>query len=113
MLEATHQLETEGVWKVRCIVIMPDHLHLVVALGENRSLSAGVRLFKGRLTPALRNTGAQWQAGFYDHRVRTADDLLPIFLYIFLNPYRANLCPLDRLWNGYFCCPEDWAWFRD
>ncbi|MFZ5495155.1 MAG: hypothetical protein ACOZE5_07430 [Verrucomicrobiota bacterium] len=50
-----------------------------------------MRLFKGRLTPALRNHGLKWQEGFYDHQIRESEDLLPVFLYIYLNPYRAGL----------------------
>lgn len=90
---------------------MPDHIHLLVTLGEKRGLSEAVRLFKGPLTPAVRNAQARWQPSFYDHRLRATEDLLPVFLYIFMNPYRANLCPANQGWAGYYCCAEDWAWF--
>jgi hypothetical protein len=39
------------------------------------------------------------------------EDLLLVFLYIFLNPYRKNLIQLDRPWPGYYCSTEDWNWF--
>jgi putative transposase len=91
---------------------MPDHIHLLVTLGAFVALSEAVRTFKGRLTPTLRTTRSRWQPSFYDHRLRSSEDLLPVFLYIFLNPYRAGLCLPAQTWPGYFCCVEDWAWFE-
>ena len=83
---------------------MPDHLHLLVTLGEHSELSDVVRLFKGRLVGALRAAGMKWQHGFLDHRMRPDEDRLPVFLYIFLNAYRAELLHADEKWPTYFCC---------
>lgn len=110
-LEELHRLEREGVWTLRCAVVMPDHLHLLVTPGASTALSAAVRLFKGRLSHVLRRHAAHWQPSFYDHRLRDDDDRLPVFLYIFLNPYRAELLPVDQTWPGYCCAESDWAWF--
>jgi hypothetical protein len=63
------------------------------------------------MTPALRRSGLKWQDGFYEHRLREAEDVLPVFLYIYLNPYRAGLIPTDQTWPGYYCAPDDWKWF--
>ena len=70
-----------------------------------------MRLFKGRLTPCLRKAQAVWQPGFYDHRIRESEDLLAVFLYIYLNSYREKLCRADAKWPGYYCSPEEWLWF--
>ncbi len=104
-LESTHH------WRVRTWVVMPDHLHVTFTLGANSTLAEVLRLFKGRLTPALRSSHLAWQEGYYDHFMRPDEDRLPVFLYIFLNPYRANLLPATERWAGYFCAAEDWAWF--
>lgn len=106
-----HRLEDELAWKLHCAVVMPDHLHLLVTLGDNTALSSAMRLFKGRLTPLLRKQAASWQQSFYDHCLRSEEDLLPVFLYIFLNPYRKKLIPINQPWAGYFCAKNDWAWF--
>ena len=107
-----HRLEIDGRWIVRTAVVMPDHLHLLVTLGERSHLSECVRMFKGRLVPALRRTNLAWQPSFYDHRLRSVDNLLPVFLYIYLNPYREKLInPGLAKWPGYYCASEDWAWF--
>ena len=105
------RLELAGTWALRTGVVMPDHIHLLVGLQADADLSATVRLFKGRLTPVLRARGIAWQPAFFDHRMRTDEDRLPVFRYVFLNPYRANLIKSDDRWPGYRCSPEDWEWF--
>ena len=104
------RLENDGIWRVRTAVIMPDHLHLLVELGEKSQLSDAMRLFKGRTSVALRARALRWERGYFDHRMRN-EDRLPVFLYIFLNPYRAELVAQSQRWPGYYCCAEDWEWF--
>jgi putative transposase len=104
------QLEAEGKWQLRTGVVMPDHLHLVVRLTSD-DLSDCVRLLKGRLSPMLRRAGLSWQENYYDRRLRPDDDLMPVFLYVYLNPYEAGLVAPDKAWPAYTCCAEDWRWF--
>jgi REP element-mobilizing transposase RayT len=92
---------------------MPDHIHLLITLSSQADLSNAVRLFKGRMTPTLRKTQAAWQPSFYDHRLGDDENVLPVFLYIFLNPYRDQLCAIDAKWPGYYCTEEDWTWFGE
>ncbi len=107
------RLETDALWSVRTAVMMPDHIHLLVRLGAGGSLMESMRLFKGRLSPLLRVRELRWQEGFFEHRMRESEDLLPVFLYIFLNPYRAGLLTTEQSWPGYYCSPEDWKWFGE
>ena len=93
------------------MTVMPDHIHLVGELQPNQELSTAVRTFKGRTSVLLRQNGLHWQRGYYDHRIRTNEDLLPVFLYIFLNPYRAELLAPNQSWLGYYCASSDWEWF--
>ncbi len=111
ILGELNRLAVDRSLTLRCAVIMPDHVHLVITLGNNAGLSSAMRLFKGRLSPWLRKQRTAWQPSFYDHRLRTGEDLLPIFLYVFLNPYRKNLLTAEQTWRGYYCAPMDWAWF--
>ncbi len=105
------KLEAEQHWLVRTATVMPDHLHLLVRLGEITPIEKCVKLLKGRLSPDLRIARFEWQDGFYDHQLRPGDDVLAIFLYIYLNPYRAGLLPETEVWPGYRCRAEDWNWF--
>jgi len=104
-------LAEEGRWLLRTAVVMTDHVHLFVVLGERETLSGALRLFKGRASPILRAANLSWQRGYFDHRLREDEDRLPIFLYIYLNPYRADLLKRDQQWPGFYCAPRDWAWF--
>lgn len=107
------RVEEDGLWSVRTAVVMSDHVHLLVNLGPTAELATCLRLFKGRMTPALRSAGMKWQEGFYEHRLRESEDVLPVFLYIYLNPYRAGLLATERTWPGYYCSLEDWQWFGE
>lgn len=107
------RLESAGHWLVRTMVVMPDHLHLLVVLLGDCELSKVIRSLRGRLAPLLRLNALHWQDGFYDRRLREQDDRAPIFLYIFLNPYRAGLIERNERWPAYYCRPEDWAWFGE
>jgi REP element-mobilizing transposase RayT len=111
LLAHSMKIETAGNWLIRCMVVMPDHIHLLITLEADVPLSSVIRNWKGPLTPVLRRNGLSWQRGYFDHRMRTAEDRLPVFLYIFLNPYRAQLLTRDEKWPGYYCAPLDWAWF--
>lgn len=113
ILHQFRTMESESIWHIRTAVIMPDHVHILVVLGESTELSASVRLLKGRLAPALRARGVHWERGYFDHRTRADEDRWPVFLYIFLNPYREGLIQAGQSWNGYYCSREDWAWFGE
>lgn len=106
------QLTAEGHWHLRTATVMPDHVHLLLTLGDRTELSAVLRLVKGRLASTLRATGLRWERGYFDHRLRPDEDRLPVFLYIYLNPYRAGLVPAAQVWPAYFCTEDDWRWFE-
>jgi putative transposase len=111
LVSEARQLEATDVWRLRCTVVMPDHWHGLITLGHTVTLGQAMRLFKGRTTPALRRAGLAWQPAYFDHHLRDDEPLAPVFRYIFLNPYRKELLPLDQAWPGFWCSPEDWSWF--
>lgn len=104
-----HARQVEGHWQLCAAVVMPDHIHLLVELCASSDLSKAVRLFKGRSASVLRQHAIKWQRSYFDHRLRTNEDVLPVFQYIFLNPYRAGLISTGQQWRGYFCSPDDWT----
>ena len=112
LLSHAESLGREGIWQLRTAVVMPDHLHLLVVLQASDGLAAAMRLYKGRLAVDLRGSGLRWEKGYFDHRFRPQEDCLPVFLYIFLNPYRAELVVPGQKWPGYYCAEEDWEWFQ-
>lgn len=70
-------------------VVMPDHLHWLLQLGEHADLSATIRALKGR--SAHRLGCPLWQRGFHDRALRKDDDLPTAARYIIANPLRAGL----------------------
>ncbi len=105
-------MEADATWALRCGVIMPDHLHLFVSLGDRLPLSRCLQRLKAKTCASLQAADLAWERGYFDHRMRPDDDAAPVFRYIDLNPYRAGLLPLDRRWSQYWCRAEDWEWFR-
>jgi len=93
-----HRLEKEGLWECNALVLMPDHLHLMIRLGEGADLSRVMNLFKGRsafqINRAGNTQGPVWFRGFHDHLIRP-DQPIPNFLnYILRNPTHARLAKI-------------------
>jgi REP element-mobilizing transposase RayT len=105
--------QTDDVWSVRCAVIMPDHLHLLIELGSRLPLGKAVSRLKAKTSAVLRGKSLAWERDFFDRRLRGGDDVLDVFLYIYLNPYRGSLCARNEAWPWFYCHPDDWVWFRD
>ena len=70
-------------------IVMPDHVHWLLQLGENRSLSGVVRLYKSKVSINLHQR--IWQRGFHDHALRNDEDIPGIARYIVANPLRSGL----------------------
>lgn len=70
-------------------VVMPDHLHWLMTLGDGISLSTVVRSIKAVTSRRLGRP--IWQPGFHDHAVRQDEDLVHMARYIAANPLRAGL----------------------
>lgn len=95
MREALALSEEKECFSAFAWVLMPDHLHLMLALGSSTDLSTAVERVKAdsarRINAAIGRTGAIWQSGFYDHRLRSDDDLRAQARYLVANPLRAGL----------------------
>ena len=76
-------------------VVMPDHLHWLMCLGDTLDLSAVVQGVKSRTTTRIRRlsgTSTQvWQRGFHDRQLRRECDLVDMARYVVANPIRAGL----------------------
>ena len=76
-------------------VVMPDHLHWLMALGHSHSISVVAKMMKARTAQVInRKThrhGQIWQRAFYEHAVRQEEDIAAIARYIVANPLRAGI----------------------
>ena len=82
--------------RLLCWVLMPDHLHLLVQLGDTESLSKlmqRVKAVTARVSnrATSREQGALWAAGYHDRAVRAEEDLVGVARYVIGNPLRAGL----------------------
>src|SRR5690554_4352752 len=88
-------------------VVMPDHVHCLLQLGERQPLPAAVSALKSgsarRVNRAAGRTGPMWSRAYHDHALRSGEDLREVARYIVANPLRAGL--VDRIgdypfWNA-------------
>ena len=86
-------------------VLMPDHFHGLLQLGEKTSLQNTVNRLKSasarRANRALGRAGPLWSRAYHDHALRREDDLLETARYIVANPVRAGL--VRRVGEYPFC----------
>jgi putative transposase len=116
---------TRGVF-VGKFVLMPDHLHLFVAFGDEYEsalierrysgepvavvcdrrlslLSEWMKSLKNSLSKTLRGMNVpapHWQKGFFDHVMRSEESYSEKWLYVAKNPVRKKLATH----------PEDWPY---
>lgn len=76
-------------------VLMPDHAHWLIHLGERNVLSMVVNRLKSSsarwTNRALNRQGALWDVAYHDHALRAEEDLQHVARYIVVNPLRAGL----------------------
>jgi len=91
-------------WSVGRYVIMPDHVHFFIMPGREVSHRLGWVVGKWKeLTAkqviAIGISGAPiWQAGFFDHVIRSAESRSEKWSYVRQNPVRAGLVPRCEDW---------------
>lgn len=90
-------------------VLMPDHAHWLVGLGEQSTLGALVSRLKASSARAVNQasgrTGAVWARAYHDHALRQEEDIASVARYIVANPLRAGLVRSVAhypFWNAMF-----------
>ncbi len=80
--------DDQGRTETLAFVVMPDHLHWLFVL-QSGTLSDAMGAVK---SVSAHQLGRRiWQPGYYDHGVRTEEDLRTLARYIVANPLRAGL----------------------
>ena len=82
-------------------IFMPDHFHTVLeGKNEEADLLKAVVYFKQSTGYWMRINlgGHKWQKSYYDHIVRSEDDLKKLLFYILENPVRKGLV---KKWQDY------------
>jgi len=84
-------------WHCRLCLLMPDHLHAIIAFPREPGMKTLVTNWKKFVAVKL---GVEWQRDFFDHRLRDHHQLHEKIEYVLMNPVRKGLC--ERV--------EDWKW---
>jgi REP element-mobilizing transposase RayT len=100
LLQAATHYHESGRWLVRLFLVMPDHVHALVAMPPGSPLRKTVAAWKSYTAKA---TGISWQSDFFDHRPRNSAALYEKEEYIRQNPVR---CGLVKSFTA-------WPWFLD
>ncbi|WP_194789727.1 REP-associated tyrosine transposase [Pseudomonas sp. UFMG81] len=94
LVEQLRLVEEEGIARSLAWVVMPDHFHWLVELG-NVDLKTLMRRVKSRSTRMINGyqgrVGRLWQQGFHDRALRCEEDVRAVARYIVMNPKRAGL----------------------
>lgn len=76
-------------------VLMPDHVHWLIQLGDHGSLSDVISRLKSAsargANRAMGRRGSLWAPAFHDHALRAEEDLRHSARYVIANPVRAGL----------------------
>ena len=88
--------DREGSARTLAFVVMPDHLHWLIALGAGKPLSQVVadvkRRSAWRINAMAGRTGRPvWQRGFHDRALRREESIRDAARYVVANPLRAGL----------------------
>ena len=82
--------------------IMPDHAHFLLLPHSEDSLSKIIKEWKRassiRINRLRGRKGQLWQKGFFDHYMRTPQELLETLEYIHWNPVRKELAKTPTNW---------------
>jgi REP element-mobilizing transposase RayT len=112
--DAARLLSSPGTWaqsRLLAWMLMPDHWHGLVVLGQGDTLSRCVGRAKGTSARRLRQVheglGPTWGNGYQDRALRKDDDVATAARYVLMNPVRAGLVQRvgdypywDAIWVG-------------
>jgi putative transposase len=95
LIEILRELVKEHIFELHDFVIMPDHVHLLLTIGEGMTIEKAVQLVKGRFSFRLMKEhgylGEVWQRGFSEVQVMGRQNFETHRRYIAENPVKAGL----------------------
>jgi len=95
LIDFLRSLVREGKFTLDDFVIMPDYLHLLVTVGNGKTIERAMQLIKGRFSHRLGKelgySGEVWQRGFSEVQVHNRESLMQHRAYIAMNPVKAGL----------------------
>jgi len=87
--------EALGKWHLWVGVVMPDHLHFIATFARGTGIPDDMRAWKSYQAKTLK---LEFQAGFFEHRLRNDEEYVDKAAYIRLNPVRRGLVAAAEEW---------------
>lgn len=95
LVEVLRSCVGAGRFEVHDFVVMPDHVHLLITVGEGVTIERAMQWIKGGFSYRIKREagylGEVWQKGFSEVRVNDRTSYLRHREYIAQNPVRAGL----------------------
>lgn len=97
-------------YKLFCVVVMPDHVHMIIQPFPDYSLSQIMKGTKGtssRLMNKLRGTHQNiWQIESFDRIIRNDNEFLEKFNYIVNNAFKEGLVTEPLKYHGLYIAED-------
>ena len=95
ILESARHYQQTGKWFLYILLIMPDHIHMLVHISTETTLSGGVANWKHYL---VHTVGIRFQRDFFDTRIRDQAHFAEKWNYICKNPVAKGLVARAKDW---------------
>ena len=105
LIDVLRSYVAAGKFALHDFVVMPDHVHLLMTVGDDMTIEKAMQFLKGGFSYRLQKEcgflGEVWQRGFSEVRVEDRRSFLQHREYIAQNPVKAGL--VDSPENFPFC----------
>ncbi len=95
LIDVLRSYVAAGKFQLHDFVIMPNHVHLLLTVGEGMTIERAMQFIKGGFSYRLKKEygymGEVWQRGFSETRVEDRQSFLRHREYIAANPVKAGL----------------------
>jgi putative transposase len=105
MIDVLRSYVAVGKFRLHDFVVMPDHLHVLLTVGDGMTVERAMQFIKGGFSYRLKKEcgylGEVWQRGFSETRVEDRQSFMKHRDYIAANPVKAGL--VDSLEEFPYC----------
>ena len=95
ILESVRSRQKNRIWHMELLVLMPDHLHAILSHSSKYDFSSIISDWKRWLSLKAK---IRFQAGFFDHRLRSPQSAQAKWNYVNMNPVRGGLVSIPEKW---------------
>ena len=108
LLDAARRYHELGHWWCDLFLVMPDHVHAMLAFRRDVDMSVVLSNWKRGVA---RFQHVLWQSNYFDHRIRNAKESQTTWRYIRRNPVVKDLCATEDDWPYWWSAltPTRWA----